>query len=327
MNAYDVIGDIHGQSAKLEGLLALMGYQSSGRTYKAPAGRQAVFLGDLIDRGPGQVRVLEIVRSMVESGDALCIMGNHEFNAIAYATDDPSNPGEALRPNRGSSKKCAKNREQHAEFLEQVGEGSPEHRALIDWFKTLPPFMDLGGIRVVHGCWDDDSVAILTAGGWGQNRPLSEQALLEVCRSSRGQESPMMKARKLLTCGLELPLPDGKFIRDKAGHEHKEIRIANWRDWAKQLHEVALIPAGQEEQLHGMEWPADLVIRAIEGAPIFVGHHWFSGQPKKESPKLACLDWSAAKDGPLVAYRWGGEDKLSNDKLVWVGKPEIVEPV
>jgi Nucleotidyl transferase AbiEii toxin, Type IV TA system len=60
-------------------------------------------------------------------------------------------------------------------------------------------------------------------------------------------------------------------------------------------------------------------ISAITGSPIFVGHHWFSGHPKIESPKLACLDWSAAKDGPLVAYQWDGESELTNDKLAWVG--------
>lgn len=322
MSAYDIIGDIHGYANKLEDLLRKLDYAQSGRGYKAPMGRKVVFLGDLIDRGPGQKRVLEVARAMVDSGDALCIMGNHEFNAIGYATEDTLKPGESLRPNRADTVKCAKNREQHAEFLEQVGEGSTEHKAWIEWFKTLPPFMDLGGIRVVHGCWDTESVATLTAGGWEQGVPLSEEILFEVCRIVEiGKESPMMKARKLLTCGLELPLPDGKFIRDKSGHQHKEIRIANWRDWAKQLYEVALIPAGQEEQLRGMEWPADLVISAIEGAPVFVGHHWFSGHPMIESPKLACLDWSAAKDGPLVAYRWEGEAELSNDKLVWVGKP------
>jgi hypothetical protein len=42
--------------------------------------------------------------------------------------------------------------------------------------------------------------------------------------------------------------------------------------------------------------------------------------PAGQSPKLACLDWSAAKDGPLVAYRWDGESELRNDKLAWVGK-------
>jgi hypothetical protein len=48
--------------------------------------RQAIFVGDLIDRGPRQVESVEIVRSMVDAGAAQIAMGNHEFNAIAYAT-------------------------------------------------------------------------------------------------------------------------------------------------------------------------------------------------------------------------------------------------
>jgi hypothetical protein len=317
MSAYDIIGDIHGYANKLEELLKKLGYVQVGRHYRPPTGRKIVFLGDLIDRGPEQKRALEIARSMVDSGDALCIMGNHEFNAIAYATDDPSSPGERLRPNRTVSLKSSRNREQHAEFLDQVGEGSGEYKEWIDWFRTLPPFIDFGGFRVVHGCWDNEAVATLTEGGWGPGKVLTDELLISACRNG----SPMMQARKLLTCGLELQLPEGRFIRDKSGHKHTEIRIANWRDWASQVHEVALIPAGQEEQLHGMEWPSDLVISAIEGTPIFVGHHWFTGHPVIESPKLACLDWSAAKDGPLVCYRWDGESELSNDSLVWVGKP------
>ena len=315
---FDVIGDVHGQDGKLERLLVKMGYELCGQGYKAPVGRQAVFLGDLIDRGPGQVRVLEIARAMVEGGDALCIMGNHEFNAIAYVTEDPESPGEALRPNRGQSEQCEKNRAQHAEFLSQVGEGSQLHKSLVKWFKTLPPFLDLGGIRVVHGCWDDGAVATLNAGGWGPGLPLTNDSLFAVCHLDQyGQESPLMKARKLLTCGLELPLPAGKFILDKVGHKHGGVRIASWREGATQLSQVALVPEGQLEQLKDMEWPAELVISSIQGSPIFVGHHWFTGHPKIEGPTLACLDWSAARNGPLVGYRWDGEAELSNDKLIW----------
>ncbi len=165
MMAYDVIGDIHGYAGKLEELLRKLRYVQTARSYRPPLGRKAVFLGDLIDRGPGQERVLEIVYAMVETGYALCIMGNHEFNAINYATEDPSNPGECLRANRGHSGKCGKNREQHAEFLEQVVEGSAAHKFWVEWFRTLPPFLDLDGIRVVHGCWDDQAIATLKGGG------------------------------------------------------------------------------------------------------------------------------------------------------------------
>ena len=69
--AYDLIGDVHGQADKLAGLLRLMGYTPEQRGYRAPKGRKAMFLGDLIDCGPEQVRTLEIAMAMVDSGDAL----------------------------------------------------------------------------------------------------------------------------------------------------------------------------------------------------------------------------------------------------------------
>lgn len=315
--AYDVIGDIHGHAAYLEALLARMGYVQSGSGYRPPTGRQAVFLGDLIDRGPDQTRVLSIVRSMVDAGHARCIMGNHEHNAVGFITPDPGSPGEMLRPNVLASPKGRKNREQHAGFLAQVGEGSTNHRAWVDWFKTLPPFLDLDGIRVVHGSWDAPSVDVCRDAGWTEQASLDGQLLIDTF-----EEGALKDARKRLTCGLELELPAGRFILDKAGHRHPEVRVADWRHDATDFSQVALVPAGNEALLDDMEWPAGLELKPIEGSPVLIGHHWFNGsRPLIESPKLACLDWSAARGGVLAAYRWDGEDELSNDKLVWVRSP------
>lgn len=312
--AYDLVGDVHGYAVVLERLLLKLGYVARGGGYRAPPGRQLILLGDLIDRGPHQPRVLEIARNMVDSGDARVIMGNHEFNAIGYATLQPEGGGECYRPNRGLDPKCAKNRAQHAEFLAQVGEGSAGHLEWVEWFKTLPPFLELGGVRAVHGSWNNKAVAELKAIGWTPDRSLDDDLL----EATHTQGTPAQAARKRLTCGLELELPQGHFITDKSGDRHHDVRIADWRDWATEVHQVALVPKGQEKQLEGLAWPANLVLQPVVGAPVFIGHHWFSGQPAIESPKLACLDWSAGKGGALVAYRWDGEDELSNSKLVWV---------
>ncbi|MFI9599339.1 polynucleotide kinase-phosphatase [Streptomyces sp. NPDC052043] len=71
---FDIIGDIHGCSAELEAMLAKLGYTDGTH----PEGRTAVFVGDLVDRGPDSPGVLRRVMSMVEAGDALCVPGNHE---------------------------------------------------------------------------------------------------------------------------------------------------------------------------------------------------------------------------------------------------------
>ncbi|WP_221349244.1 polynucleotide kinase-phosphatase [Streptomyces beigongshangae] len=71
---FDIIGDVHGCSSELESLLGKLGYADGVH----PAGRTAVFVGDLVDRGPDSPGVLRRVMSMVASGDALCVPGNHE---------------------------------------------------------------------------------------------------------------------------------------------------------------------------------------------------------------------------------------------------------
>jgi protein phosphatase len=89
---FDIIGDVHGCCDELEELLALLGYraaeESSGdpclasRLYSHPAGRKAVFLGDLVDRGPRVLDTLRLVRSMVNAGSALCLPGNHDMKFL-----------------------------------------------------------------------------------------------------------------------------------------------------------------------------------------------------------------------------------------------------
>ncbi|MFF8827959.1 polynucleotide kinase-phosphatase [Streptomyces sp. NPDC015131] len=71
---FDIIGDIHGCSSELETLLAKLGYEDG----RHPDGRTAVFVGDLVDRGPDSPGVLRRVMGMVASGNALCVPGNHE---------------------------------------------------------------------------------------------------------------------------------------------------------------------------------------------------------------------------------------------------------
>ena len=83
---FDIIGDVHGCADELEALLARLGYTVERRDeageprYRvtAPAGRKAVFVGDLVDRGARVADSLRLVMDMVEDGVALCVLGNHE---------------------------------------------------------------------------------------------------------------------------------------------------------------------------------------------------------------------------------------------------------
>jgi polynucleotide kinase-phosphatase len=84
---FDVVGDVHGCFDELTALLAALGYEVAeapdpaggpGYVVRPRAGRKAVFLGDLVDRGPKVPAVLRLVMGMVEAGTALCLTGNHD---------------------------------------------------------------------------------------------------------------------------------------------------------------------------------------------------------------------------------------------------------
>jgi polynucleotide kinase-phosphatase len=85
---FDIIGDVHGCRAELETLLAELGWElrrdDEGRPAGAahPGGRTAVFVGDLVDRGPDSPGVLRLVMGMVAAGTALCVAGNHEQKLV-----------------------------------------------------------------------------------------------------------------------------------------------------------------------------------------------------------------------------------------------------
>jgi hypothetical protein len=152
--SYDIIGDIHGHYEPLKQLLEHLGYHNDGQCYRHPE-RLAVFLGDFIDRGPEQRSVIETVKAMIDNNSALAVMGNHEFNALCFHTEDPDRPGTYLRP------RSNKNIGQHISFLnEYIGDPSDLDKVL-SWFKTLPMWLELDGIRIIHACWDPSAIEFI----------------------------------------------------------------------------------------------------------------------------------------------------------------------
>lgn len=82
---FDLIGDIHGCLLETEDLLTLLGYQLDlDAGFRHPAGRQAIFLGDLVDRGPNSPGVVSLVAAMVAGGTGLDVMGNHDDKIMRY---------------------------------------------------------------------------------------------------------------------------------------------------------------------------------------------------------------------------------------------------
>jgi hypothetical protein len=300
VSGYDVIGDVHGEADKLTGLLRALGYVDRDGSWRHPD-RHAVFVGDLIDRGAQQLETIAIVKPMVESGAALIVLGNHEFNAIAWATPDPRNRGEYLRTRDGH------HRHQHEAFLAAVGEDSERHRELVEWFKTLPMWLDLGGLRVVHACWDERSFDVLRP--WlHHDSPMSA----ELVQASNREGTTPYDAVEIVLKGPEIELGDGRGYYDPGGKWRTKARFRWWRPDATTLRDAAEIPGDASLELP--DDPIEPPVPPYESdVPVIVGHYWRTGTPEVITPKVACVDYSAVKGGPLVAYRWDGETELTSD--------------
>jgi len=303
MSSYDIIGDIHGEADALKRLLYSLGYRLVDGVYAHPE-RQALFLGDFIDRGFAQREVLNIVRPMVENGTALAVMGNHEFNAIAYAT-----------PYRDTFLRIHtdNNRRQHAAFLDAFEHDEDGYQQTIGWFKTLPLWLDLPSFRVVHACWDQRLIKRLINeydGAW-----LSDSLLVR--SSLRGTWE--YEAVETLLKGKEIQLPDGHHFRDKDGIVRHAIRVKWWQA-AGTYRDAYIGPPLAESHIPDDPISGDHLIEySNDDKPVFIGHYWLTGTPTPLAENIACVDYSVAKaGGKLVAYRFDGESKLSSTKFASV---------
>jgi hypothetical protein len=311
MPGYDIIGDVHGCADKLVGLLKKLGYEERRGVYRHPE-RQAIFVGDLIDRGEDQVKTLALVRAMVDAGDAQIAMGNHEVNAISYATPNPEIPGEFMRP------RSEKNRAQHKAFTDQVQVYAGLYAQSVEWFKSMPLYLDLDGLRVVHACWSDSSIRTLER--WvTPGNPMPTDFVVRANLRGTSEHDAIEVSLK----GPELGLKryGQKRFTDPGGQLRNEARIRWWSAKASTLDEVAEIPEGARTEedspyppLPKTECKECEPYRYGATKPVFYGHYWRDWAPKNPldwTTNTACVDFSAGNGGPLVAYRWDGESEIN----------------
>jgi hypothetical protein len=301
----DIIGDIHGQLTKLQDLLIHLGYTHDGISWSHPQ-RRVLFLGDYIDRGPQIRETLHLVKDMVDHGRAMALMGNHELNAILFHTLGAD--GQPLRPH------ISKNVHQHQATLDAFKDLEEEWGLFLEWMKSLPMFLDLGSLRAVHACWCEDSIRLL------KGKSLQDHGLL-IKAGTKG--TPEYQATEMVLKGPELELPQGEFFRDKDGTERDTMRVSWWgRDDGPQLAGEIVMPPGAVAP-QGVISPDQLknIPNYTPGTiPVFFGHYWLDPRlPKQElAAGICCLDFSAAKDGPMLAYRWDGEQELQTDKFIMI---------
>jgi len=139
---FDIIGDVHGCYEELAALFVQLGYQiesgPAGAKAIPPDGRRAIFVGDLVDRGPKIPEVLRLVMNMVEDGTAFCVPGNHDMKLIRKLK------GRDVQLTHGL-----------ADSIEQLDRETPEFK------QAVVKFLD---DMVSHYLFDDGKLVVAHAG-------------------------------------------------------------------------------------------------------------------------------------------------------------------
>ena len=307
---YDILGDIHGCYDTLISLLEKMDYQLIDGCYQH-ATRKLIFAGDFIDRGPKELAVIDCAKAMVEGGHALAVMGNHEFNAIAYATPDPKDGGFLRRHSE-------RNQRNHQAFLDEVEHDPERYQDVIDWFYTLPMWLEFDNLRIIHACWDQDSIDRIKA-EYGSEY-LSKALLIPATDPNCWE----YEAVETLLKGKEIRLSDGHSYLDPSGIRRYNMRVRWWDETASTYRAAFMGPAAAKPHISTDPIEEEyLVDYPPTEPPLIIGHYWMTGTPKPLADNIACVDYSIAKpDGHLCAYRWDGEATLSADKYVTVPRLE-----
>jgi protein phosphatase len=154
---FDIVGDVHGCADELEELVARLGYAirrtGRGRARRvhvtAPHGRRAVFVGDLVDRGPRSPDVLRLVMAMVEAGVAIAMPGNHDVKFWRWLD------GRKVRLTHGLERTAAQLEGESAAFREKV-------RAFLAGLPTYA-WLDCGGLAVAHAGIKEEMLGLDTA--------------------------------------------------------------------------------------------------------------------------------------------------------------------
>ena len=319
---YVIIPDIHGDYYQLAFTLRELGFvrEITGKNrgvWRHPDNFKAIFLGDFIDGGKDNGRVLTDVRNMVSAQTGFAIMGNHEINAILYNTWCPIKKNW-LRPRSDNNQK------QHMTFLAEFGsksESNDKDRKKLDeilsWFMRLPVFLDFGQFRVVHAQWDTNTIKNLK-----QNRNVSfgphvsgaflkPRDMPEIANAETSFGSGIDRMLK----GMQLPLPLNYQFSDYTGKMRSEVRIKWWSDTERTYRKMALsVPDPASLPDLRINDFVDLDIYSPSEVPIFFGHYKMSGCPHiiPETPAL-CLDYPKT----ACAYIWQyGDVDLRADRLM-----------
>lgn len=298
----DVVGDVHGELEALQDLVGHLGYAEDGTH---PEGRFLVFVGDLVDRGPDSPGVVAWVQRMVQEGNALCLLGNHELNLL-LGKERAGNEwffGQKQEL-RGTDR-----------VIPQVLADAEVREELLLFLQTLPLAAERPDLRVAHACWHAPAVRALRE----ENRALvdlfyeTEKGITASCIASGVEEKSLAAdlARQndnpvtAMTSGLERETAEA-FL---AGGRLRHVERVPW--WETYQEETAVVFGHFWRAMHAEH-------RAVKRGPYLFHDHAFQAA-LGPNQNAYCVDYSV---GYRNVARAKGELGERNAALMALRVPE-----
>jgi hypothetical protein len=295
----DIVGDIHGEIDALRALLAKLGYDETGRH---PDGRRLVFVGDLCDRGPDSPAVIEMVKGLVERGQAQCVVGNHELNLLRneqkhgnhwYFDGDHSEHEETFGPTKRVTAK--------------------EANVVRAFLSTLPVALERPDLRVVHAAWRAQEVDAC--------RAYQGTVLAAYDEFDRQAQGTAHATSLLVASRAERHLHDKEINAESSRPPPFLYNIAAYEEHYQMSNPVRVLTSGVERvaksQFHASgKWRFVERVRwwndYHDATPVVFGHYWrwwdrashaiySKGEPNLFDEEPPC-GWHRNTDGREVAF-------------------------
>ncbi len=301
----DIVGDVHGRLEPLKQLMALLGYDESGRH---PDGRRLVFVGDLCDRGPDSPEVFELVMRAAKVGEAVCLLGNHE---LALVEEQPK-AGNAWF--FGGQRGEIRDRTKFGPFTRLA----PARRdKILAFCEAMPVAAEHRDLQIVHACWDAACVEFVRSLGRVSNTEIIRHSLVRVqkylARRDLAERFPAAKAE----------LEERRSRRSWRARGPHSATVATLIEDLKQgeliqqrRNPMMVLTSGYERYARNPQWLTEKW-RFLErvpwwkkmklAKPTIFGHYW----RQRERVKVEHHDEHSVLFGAATAENWLGPERLA----------------
>lgn len=310
-NKFDIIGDLHGCYDLLLELLQKLNYEfelkNQGLSFiEHKENRKIIFVGDLLDRGEKIAQTLNLVKSLIEKRMALSVLGNHETLMIQAYLE----VGKKLFDTPPSYLN-----EVHFTTLNAFAGMQNNFFDLLDWLINLPLALEFDDFRVAHASWRENLMQEFFA---KYPTGIVDANFFTKARDKTTWESQVLETT---TQGMRFKFDERVFKLETHFKRDRKFRAKFWLDSPKTYGDIFFHPFHLPTEIANLDLP-NYILDGIETyekerKKLFIGHYWLNGEPKILAQNIVCTDYSAVKGGALVAYRFSGEQTLTNNNFVF----------